>query len=89
MNLITSVLLSFAHLQPFLPLMMHLQSRRSLRYWPVKYLDRSIYDSLPFGVAYALNDLLFSGIALFGAAFVIMPMGSYNALTQMWMRLLR
>ncbi|ODN04831.1 hypothetical protein Ocin01_01838 [Orchesella cincta] len=56
----------FSHIQPLMPLILHLQGRYSRRYWPARVLQRKIYDSWPVVILYALNDLLYSYMGFFG-----------------------
>lgn len=76
----------FAHIQPLFPLILHLQRRHSARYWPSQYLNNSIYDSFPVAAGYAIIDLNYSFIALWGTFFNIIPVLCYNYFGQQWMQ---
>lgn len=47
-------------------------------------MNRALYDFLPVKILYALNDLLFSYLAIFASSLVVMMTVSYMALAQIW-----
>ncbi len=79
----------FTHVQPVVPLIMHLQNRQSPQYWPSKYLPQYIYEFLPVAILYALTDLYFSYFAIFGAMLGMLLVGTCLPLSQSWLILLR
>lgn len=86
--ILSQVTVVFVHLQPLIPLFLHLTSRGSLRYWPARYLNKSVYNFLPFAVFYAFNDLVYSYFAIFGSVYVLVIVISFMALTTIWLTLL-
>lgn len=74
------------HVQPIVPLLLHFENRNSYRYWPSIYLPKSLYNSLPTKVIYALNDLLFSYFGLLCTMFTIMAAVSYLGLAYIWLK---
>lgn len=81
--------LVFVHIQPLLSLILHLQSRHSPRYWPSQFLEMEIYDSFFVAASYAVLDLYFSSIGVWGTFYCILPVMCYNFLGQHWMQQLR
>lgn len=79
----------FSHVQPIFPLLLHLQSRHSARYWPSIYLKREIYDNFFFATIYALNDLIYSYVAIFGTIAIILPVFCYTIFSIVCIKQLR
>ncbi len=76
----------FAHIQPLFPLILHLQSRHSARYWPSQFIKNEIYDSFFVASGYAILDLNYSFMAIWGSLFSIIPVMCYNFFGQHWMQ---
>ncbi len=81
--------LIFVHVQPLFPLILHLQSRHSARYWPSQFIANDIYDSICVATIYALLDLTFSSIAIWATLYIILPVMCYIFFGQHWMQKLR
>lgn len=79
----------FAHFQPFMPLILHLEGRHSKRYWLARFLPPHIYDSLPVLILYAINDLLYSYMCFFVSVFVISIVQFYISVENIFLQRLK
>ncbi len=74
--------IGFVRLQPILPLLQHLTSRHSLRYWPNYFLPRYVYDFPLFAILYACLDFYFDYFAIALTILTLFPVCSYILLTK-------
>lgn len=84
-----SFAVSLCLVQPVFPLLLHLQSRQSARYWPSQFFPQNIYNHPIFFLMYALLDLKFSYFAIYGASFTSLPIVCYDAFGMQWIKMLR
>lgn len=83
------VLALFAHIQPIFPLILHLTSRHSVRYWGSQFLRGAVYNSLSGVVIFALLDLIYSLMAIFGTLFAAGTVVAYIVYAETVMTVLR
>ncbi|CAL8120964.1 unnamed protein product [Orchesella dallaii] len=70
-------------------MMQYLQNRYSLRFWPSKFVNRTLYDSPIFITLFAITDLIYSYIVVFPAILIVLLILSYVAFAQIWIKWLR
>ncbi len=72
---------TFAHVQPIIPLILHLENRHSRRYCLARYLPRHLYENPLIIILYALNDLLYSYMAFTVAVLLVATLLTYITFT--------
>lgn len=72
---------TFAHVQPIIPLILHLENRYSRRYWLARYLPQSLYENPLIIILYALNDFMYSYMAFTVSVLLVATLLTYITFT--------
>lgn len=85
----TSKITTFCLLQPVFVEVHYVFQRRSPKYWPSKYMGFKFYNNSFLVTCYALVEGSYAYISLFGTAFVVLPVVTYNVFAMRWVESLR
>ncbi|CAL8125449.1 unnamed protein product [Orchesella dallaii] len=74
----------FFSIQGIFPLLMHLESRQSVRYWGSQVLPSWVYNSIPGIILAAANDFFLSHTTVNNAGYGITLIASFFVLMRFW-----